>query len=271
LLAAAISNSVIRVPKLEMHLAYACNLRCEQCSHFSNYGFGEVLTLEEGSAWLGNWAARIEPVHFSFLGGEPLLNPKVPDFLSLARRLWPYTHIRLITNGLLLPRCSVEFWRALSKTETTLTISIHSRRADYLKQLHCALGVLSLRATQHGFRFELRNSIDGWYRLYRGKGADMLPFDDQAPNSSWAACRSKHCVTLEKNALWKCPPLAHLSRVAAKFDLARKPAWRIPLSYTPLTLAATDDEIRDFIGRQAEPACGMCPAKLEFFEKTIDR
>src|SRR5262245_41927815 len=105
---------MIRVPKLEMHLADRCNLRCESCSHYSNYAGGGILAFEVGSAWLKSWSMRLEPVHFSFLGGEPLLNPAVPQFLRLARELWPHTAIRLVTNGLLLDRGDDHLWRALT-------------------------------------------------------------------------------------------------------------------------------------------------------------
>jgi organic radical activating enzyme len=260
---------MIRVPKLEMHLAYGCTLRCEQCSHYSNYGLGGSLSLDEGSAWLKNWSARVEPVHFSFLGGEPLLNSDVPRFLLLARHLWKHTHIQVVTNGLLLPRCTQEFWIAVSQTETILTVSIHSRSPRYLESLRAALSILSERAQQYAFRFQLRNSIEGWYRFYRGTGPDMLPYMDGDPAASWAVCRNKHCVTLEKNSLWKCPPMAHLPRVASSFGLHSKHDWSTPLRYKPLELTATDDEIREFFARRAEAACSMCPASLTFFEKTI--
>jgi hypothetical protein len=116
----------------------------------------------------------------------------------------------------------------------------------------------------------MRNSVDNWYRFYRGSGRDMLPFADGHPDASWAVCASKHCVTLENDLLWKCPPLAHLPRVAERFNLKSKHEWRVPLSYEPLTLDATDDEVREFFARRAEPACGMCPAKPVHFEKEID-
>lgn len=261
---------MIRVPKLEMHLAYGCNLRCEQCSHYSNYGLdGGSLSFPEGAAWLRNWSDRVEPVRFSFLGGEPLLNPGLPFFLLLARDLWRQTHIRLVTNGLLLPRCGEDFWRAISETNTLLTVSMHSRAEKYQRDFRAALDSINSYSQRFPFRYETRNSVDGWYRFYRGSGRDMLPFDDGNPGASWAVCASKHCVTLENNALWKCPPLAHFPRVARKFALHSKPEWRPAMSYEPLTLTATDDELREFFARREEPACALCPSKIDYFEKKI--
>jgi hypothetical protein len=76
-------------------------------------------------------------------------------------------------------------------------------------------------------------------------------------------------VTLQDNALWKCPPAAHLPRVAARFSLGQKESWSVPLRYRPLTIDADDDAIRCFFAQREEPICGMCPARLEYFEKAI--
>jgi Radical SAM superfamily len=260
---------MIRVPKLEMHLAYGCNLRCENCCHYSDYRPGGLVPLAEGSDWLKSWSIRLEPVNFSLLGGEPLLNPEVPAYIKVAREQWPHTKIRLVTNGLLLPRTPLEFWRTLAETEATLTVSIHSRDGRYLDELSAALACAQFHAREYDFRLETRNSVDGWYRTYRGHGPGMTPFQDGDPRSSWRACPSKHCLTLEGNAIWKCPPLAHFPRIAHKFRLDLKPEWEKPLRYVPLTLDATDDEVRAFVGRGEEPVCGMCPASPAYFEKAI--
>lgn len=259
----------MRVPKLEMHLAHSCNLRCQSCSHYANYQLSGILPFAQGSFWLRTWAERIEPVRFSFLGGEPLLNEEVNKFLRLARRLWPVTEIRLVTNGLLLQRCTAPFWSTLSETSTLVTVSIHSSDPSYQNKLLQNLKCLQENAEKYNFRWEKRNSISNWYRLYRGVGEQMTPFTDGNPHKSWQACQNKHCVTLQDNALWKCPPAAHLPRVAAKFKLGQKPCWNIPLQYKPLTLDASDDQVRHFFAQQEEPICGMCPATLEYFEKSI--
>lgn len=261
---------MIRVPKIEMHLAHACNLRCRGCTHYSDYGLQGVVRLADGGQWLTGWARRIEPLRFTFLGGEPLLNNELPEYLRLARTLWPRVSLRLATNGLLLPRWGGRLWPVLAGTQTMLSISEHSREERYRNRLMPILAKARDCAAWFGFPFEVRNSVDNWYRLYRGWGQTMVPFDDGNPAASWAVCQNKHCVTLQDNALWKCPPVAHLPRVAKKLDLPLYPGWIALREYEPLRPAASDDEIRAFFARAAEPVCGMCPARLEYFEKSID-
>ena len=91
---------------------------------------------------------------------------------------------------------------------------------------------------------EERDSIGEWYRLYRGDGARMEPFDEGRPFASWRVCRTRHCVTLRDNALWKCPPLAHLPAAAKKLALHENVRWKPYLAYEPLEPRATDDEIQ---------------------------
>lgn len=259
---------MITVPKIEMHLAHACNLRCHGCTHYADHRLPGIVPLAEGSRWLRDWSRRIAPVNFTFLGGEPLINRHAATYLRLARELWPVARIRLVTNGLLLGKSS-GLWDALADSGATLTISVHSREPSYTAVLAPALELARANATTFGFALEERDSISEWYKLYRGYGANMEPFDDGDPAASWKVCRNKHCVTLQDNALWKCPPLAHLPRVAEKYGLSRRDSWQAYLAYRPLTLAATDREIVAFVARREESFCGMCPTRLEYFEKSI--
>ena len=258
---------MLLVPKVEMHLAHACNLRCEGCTHYANHRLSGILALAEGAAWLDAWSRRISPVRFSFLGGEPLMNPDVTEFLRLARQLWPHAEIRLVSNGLLLGRRE-DLWPVLGECDIVLTLSIHSTESWYRKRLDPLVARAQAAVREHGFRLDLRNSVDGWYRPYRGSGRYMAPFADGDPAASWRVCSSRHCVTLQDNALWKCPPVAHLPRVVAHLDLDRA-TWAAPLAYAPLRPDASDDELRAFFARGPEAVCGMCPSRPEYFVKAI--
>lgn len=259
---------MISVPKLEMHLAHACNLRCDGCTHYADHALPGLVRLADGGQWLRSWSERITPVNFTFLGGEPLINAETGSYLRLARTLWPRTRLRLVTNGLLLDR-RPSLWDVLAETRTTLTVSIHSRAAWYTARITPVRELARSHAASDGFVYEERDATREWYKLYRGHGASMEPFDDGDPAASWRVCRNKHCVTLQDNALWKCPPLAHLGRVAAKHGLAERASWQPYLRYEPLTLATSDEELVAFFARREERFCGMCPTRLEFFEKSV--
>lgn len=54
------------------------------------------------------------------MGGEPLLHPQVGEFLKIARKLFPFSQIQLVTNGILLKEKSEK----LSKIANDLNILI---------------------------------------------------------------------------------------------------------------------------------------------------
>ena len=215
-----------------------------------------------------SWSSRVQPIHFSFLGGEPLLNPDLIEFLHQGRALLPDARLRLVTNGLLLPRWKM-LGPALHETRTLLTVSLHSRDPKYSRAMTSRLSHAVAASRAHGFALDIRNCLDNWYRPHLGYGASMTPFTDGNPVASWNACSSRNCVTIERNKLWKCPPLAHLPRVAERFSLDKNPAWAKYLSYKPLTIDATDEELKAFFSRGPEAFCGMCPSKPVFFEKNV--
>ncbi len=259
---------MISIPKLEMHVTDACNLRCTGCTHYADHGLRGTLELDTGRAWVTGWGRRVTPVRFSLLGGEPLLHPELAGFLAVVRQTWPRTELRLVSNALLLPR-HPELWPALASSGAVLTISRHSGDAGYLARFAPALRLAESRAAEFGVRLEVRDCVRGWYKLYLGVGPQMRPHATQDPRRSWSACQTKHCLTLRDNALWKCPPIAHLPSVAARHGLDPDGPWQPYLSYRPLELAADDEAIRRFVARQDEPICRMCPAEPRTFAKSI--
>jgi len=57
------------------------------------------------------------------MGGEPLLHPNICEFLYIARKNFPKTDIRLVTNGLLLKKMPEHFWVALRLTNVKVDMS----------------------------------------------------------------------------------------------------------------------------------------------------
>ena len=54
------------------------------------------------------------------------------------------------------------------------------------------------------------------------------------------------------------PALAYLPMQANKYNLSQK--WDPYLKYEPLTLDCTDEELKEFLSREDESFCSMCPA-----------
>src|SRR5689334_11898209 len=123
------------IPNLELHVAHACNLSCESCSHYSNHAHGGVVALEDARRWMASWNSRVRPKVLTLLGGEPTIHPGLPGFVDLAAEHWPGVRLRLVTNGFFLHR-HPELPLALKRHGNAyLSLSIHHDDPSYLERV----------------------------------------------------------------------------------------------------------------------------------------
>ena len=88
------------IDKLEFYITNVCNLTCSGCNRYNNYKFSGHWTWAEAEPVLTRWAERIEIRHPVILGGEPLLNPDIADWITGIRRLWPrLSGVQVQSNG----------------------------------------------------------------------------------------------------------------------------------------------------------------------------
>ncbi len=91
-----------------------CNLRCKGCDHFACVADPYCVPFETihrdldrlSELFHGDYIMQI-----GVMGGEPLLHPDLTRILKDVREHFPYTVIRLTTNGLLLLNQKDEFWQ----------------------------------------------------------------------------------------------------------------------------------------------------------------
>jgi len=243
---------------LEIHLVHSCNLACEGCSHYSNQGHKGVLQLEQAEEWMRAWSTRLRPAIFSLLGGEPSLHPRLPQFVDLARDCWPEAALRLVTNGFFLHR-HPDLPRALREAgNARLCVSIHHDGPQYRQRMAPVLELLTGWVERFAIRVEYYHSWHDWTRRYHGAGAAMQPFADGRPRASWEHCSARYCPQIHEGKLWKCGALAYLPMQDAKYGLSE--TWRPYLGYVPLSPDCSQAELREFLAREEESHCGMCPA-----------
>ncbi|MFA6021570.1 MAG: radical SAM protein [Rhodospirillales bacterium] len=262
-------GKIFVIPFLEMDVAFACDLHCPNCTHYSNYGLKGYVPFALGSEWLRAWARRLIPKTFSLLGGEPTLNPDLLSYLDLIAELWPGSERALISNGLGLHRHPGLFER-LAATKTRLEVSFHSfKDPDYVQRFNEALMAIETARQRLGFDFVYRPNETTFYRTYRGQGAGMRPYEDKEPHASWTECYNKLCCTIHEGRLWKCPPLAFLGKVVDRFGLRAVPEWQPYLAYRPLAPDVSDEVLHAFFRHEEILECAMCPARLEFSENGL--
>jgi len=255
---------MLNVEHLEIHVAHACNLACESCSHYSDQGHKGVVSLEDAERWMAAWSGRIQLGTFSLVGGEPTIHPRLTDFVRLARRHWPDAFLRIVTNGFYLHKHPELPGLLAADSKARLYFSIHHSSPEYLDKVRANYEMLRRWMRELGVRAFFYHSYKHWRRTYRGSGAAMEPYTDGQPRKSWQHCNAKGCPQLFESKIWKCSPLAYVGMQHAKHGLSDN--WTPYLAYTPLTPESTDDELRAFFAKEEESYCSMCPAEPERFK-----
>jgi len=103
-----VSDGKIQARKLEYNAVDHCNLSCKECSHFSPYMSAQSLSLETFEKDINRLAEVYKVERFRFVGGEPLLNRNILNYIKVVRKSGITDKIELATNGLLLNKSSDE-------------------------------------------------------------------------------------------------------------------------------------------------------------------
>jgi molybdenum cofactor biosynthesis enzyme MoaA len=140
----------IRIPLLEIHAAHACNLTCESWSHFSNSGHKGYLKLDDANAWMRSWHDRVVPRVFRLLGGEPTLNPHLPELIELAASHWTSSRIEVTTNGFFLHR-HPRLPQVLSRHNVVLRLTVHHQSEEYSTRVGEILALIAEWRNVHQF------------------------------------------------------------------------------------------------------------------------
>lgn len=111
---------------LEYPIAYHCNLNCKGCSHFSplvEKEFTEFEKFEKDFIKLEEFIPHIGVIRI--LGGEPLLNSEVDRYIRLTRRLYKYSNIVLVTNGILVKNMPDSLLDCIKENDVSVEISVY--------------------------------------------------------------------------------------------------------------------------------------------------
>lgn len=250
---------MIPIRNLEIHVAHSCNLFCSQCTHYSNFSHKGVLTVEQANYEMGLWSYRINPAMFSLLGGEPAINRELGKIVRIARSHWK-NKIQLVSNGFLLKN-HPDLPKILRDTDCNLEISVHHNSEQYQEKFKPVEEMLLTWHEQYGINLNIRKSVDRWTRTYLD---GPKPYNDNQPRKSWEICRAKWCPQIHEGKIWKCPQTAYLKMFLDKLKID-SPEWNKYLKYRPIEPDCTYEELDEFLNREDESCCKMCPANYEFF------
>ena len=258
------------LPFVEIMITQACNISCAGCTNYSDLPHNGYLTWEEGREQIEPWLARVDIPDFGILGGEPLMNPRVRDWIIGLRELLPTSQIRFTTNGLLLEK-NFDIVDLLADIgNCVFKIAVHERNENLEKIIQrvtnqfdwepvVEFGVSRLK-TKNNMRFHVRRP-DNFYKTFLGPYEDMIPHNND-PLQAFDNCCQQTCPLLYNGKIFKCSTSGLLEDVLAKFNNPNSEAWA-PYIYPGLTPDCKDTELQEFLNNFGKPhsMCQQCPTK----------
>lgn len=235
--------------KCEYHLVDHCNLKCSNCEHFSSIAepsFIEIDNLYSDFNNLSMISGIQDNTNIYLLGGEPLLHPNLDRIHSIVRELYPNHHnvrIRVVTNGLLLPKMEESFWQSCKDNHIILSISKYPIRFDYNDVI--------TKARDYGIETEIfHNDTTAVMR--------KLPIDvcgEQDQLSSFSNCPIAHrCCFLKNNLIYSCPRVPNICFFNNEYG------YDLPINegdFLQLSNVSSIDEIFSFL-EKPKPFCKYC-------------
>jgi MoaA/NifB/PqqE/SkfB family radical SAM enzyme len=112
---------------LEFQIVDRCNLNCACCSHFTNLTPNAedplYCDLVSDLTRLRELVSHVYRIRI--MGGEPLMSPHLCQYIALVRKLFPYSDIRIATNGILLNSLNKETRLIIRENKVTLDFSVY--------------------------------------------------------------------------------------------------------------------------------------------------
>lgn len=116
----------IVIDKLEFYITNVCNLTCSGCNRYNNYKFAGFDNFDDYEEILTKWAEKIDIIKPVILGGEPLLNPSINQWVEGIRRLWPRHYSPQIqSNGTRIDLVK-DLYETCQRNQAWIGISLHS-------------------------------------------------------------------------------------------------------------------------------------------------
>ncbi|GMO65288.1 MAG: hypothetical protein Ta2A_13370 [Treponemataceae bacterium] len=236
---------------IDICVAEHCNLGCYSCNHFSQLAepeFADLATTERDLQQLSELSDGNIPTIY-LVGGEPLLNSELPDFMRVARKYFPDSRVQIITNGLLLLAQKDVFWESVKKYNIVMTPTKYPG-IDWKK--------VEKRALEFGYKFDYFDFSSNSEKASRKFCLDLS--GNQNPKESFKQCCMAACtVALQNGRIATCSFVFNMRHFNRYFEKS------VPVTDADsinIYAVKTMQEIIDFVNSPI-PLCRFCKSMGE--------
>jgi hypothetical protein len=271
--------------KIEFYITNVCNLTCEGCNRFNNYSFAGWQRWSDYEADYEEWAKHVDIDRIVILGGEPLLNPDILDWVYGINRIFK-RNVQILSNGTRLNKVK-GLYEALQSNGNWMGISWHNPNTinEFESEVHKFLrgNIVKLDQTdprnEYGAQIcwidENRVAIPLWiqYDFYdsaiRRDASGKFTLHDSRPEVAHNSCgfrihKNYHFI---KGKLYKCGPAALFPEFDQqyKFDLSDEDR-KLLSSYRPLSPYEFEERGAEFLANidNQIDQCKFCPESLDY-------
>jgi len=192
---------------VETEITEFCNLNCKGCSDFSNLvkekNFYEFDSFVKDYNRLAELFSSVKKIRL--MGGEPLLNPRLTDYIEVCRHIFPTADIRIVSNGLLIPKLSDEQLKTIQKNNCKFDISNYPPTRKMFGQIKSRLDDFQVE-------YDLGFPMNYFFRF-------LLDAPNDEPDRAFRNCIFTHCHMLSNGKLSPCSFAHCIGRYNRTFGL----------------------------------------------------
>ena len=240
-----VQNGKIQSIACEVPVAHHCHLTCRGCSHLSPRSKRLFVSPEVLERDLTLLARSYQAAQIRVLGGEPLMHPQLVDVLEVVRRSGVARSVKVTTNGVLLPRMTDDFWRAVDEVWISRYPGFELSRDD--------IEMLARRAHTHGVKLGMHA-----YDRFREATITVRNDNQDLVNRIFATCQVAHvwnCHTIDQGYFYKCPQSLFIPALLHDEPWSDPKADGVPIDDSP---SFRDTLLRFLNASEPLAACTHC-------------
>lgn len=267
--------------KVEFYITNVCNLTCDNCNRFNNYKFSGWQTWDDYADVYQQWSQYLNLPQIVIMGGEPLLNPTVNQWIQGLHQIFG-AHIQVLSNGLQLNKAK-NLYQTLMDNSGHVGISLHN--LDHFEQIRANIyeflapikeeyGAGTSDNRQNGIYYSARDANDMLVNVYmsndfqqaaviaRPNGTFTLHNSNPEQAHSMCAFAQCKCYHFIKGKIYKCGPVALMPEFDQQFNLDISNEDRALLNgYQPMTIDLWPQQGQQWIAELDNPIaqCKFCP------------
>ena len=260
------------LPFIELMSTQVCNLSCQGCTNYSDLKHKGYVKWEDAKQQLEQWLKIVDIPDIGIMGGEPLINPQIRNWIIGIRELMPNSQIRFSTNGLLLHKHMdiISLMHSLGNVVFKITVhTIDDQLRDVIEDILTRYkwrivlehGIARWK-TSNNIRFQLNYPTE-FVKTFQGPYKDMKPYKS-SPDTAFKTCIQQTCPLLYNGRIHKCSTAGLLKDTLEHLDNPNIELWN---KYIDDGISITDDinTITAFIDNFGKPnkLCAQCPSVID--------